>query len=323
MISTRLTKKLHIKHPVIQAPMAFAAGGRLATAVSAAGGLGFIGGAYGDEQWLSEQFKLVGHQSVGCGFITWSLKLKPWLLDRVLEQRPAAVFLSFGNPSEFVGNIKASGVILICQIQTLRDAKHVIDLGADIVVAQGTEAGGHGEKRATFTLVPEIADYIANHAPETILCAAGGIGDGRGLGAALILGADGVLVGSRFWAAQEALVHPHMWQAAIDADGDDTIRTRAVDIVRQLDWSKRYNARVLKNDFTTEWHQNNSGLKAVIKEETLKWHSALANGDATIANAFVGEVTGLIHEVEPARIILEQMVKEASMLIKNMTSLLG
>jgi len=322
MFSTRLTKKLCIKHPVIQAPMAFAAGGRLAAAVSAAGGLGFIGGAYGDEQWLSEQFKLLDHQSVGCGFITWSLKQKPWLLDRVLEQQPASLFLSFGNPAIFVDSIKAAGVTLICQVQTLRDAKHAIDLGADIVVAQGTEAGGHGEKRATFTLVPEIADYIANHAPETILCAAGGIGDGRGLAAALMLGADGVLVGSRFWAAQEALVHPKLWKAAIAADGDDTIRTSVVDIVRQLDWPERYNARVLKNDFTARWHQNLSGLKSVVKDEALEWQSALANGDATIANAFVGEVTGLISEIEPASIILERMIKEACQLIKNTSSLL-
>ena len=322
MISTRLTKKLRIKYPVIQAPMAFAAGGRLATAVSAAGGLGFIGGAYGDEQWLSEQYGQVDHQSVGCGFITWSLIKKPWLLDMVLEQHPAALFLSFGNPAMFVDCIKAAGVTLICQVQTLRDAKHVIDLGADIVVAQGAEAGGHGEKRATFTLVPEIADYIANHAPETILCAAGGIGDGRGLAAALMLGADGVLVGSRFWASQEALVHPNIWKAAIDANGDDTIRTNVVDIVRYLDWSERYNARVLKNNFTSEWHQNLTGLKSVVKNEALKWQSALANGDATIATAFVGEVTGLIHEIEPARIILERIIKEASQYIKNANALL-
>lgn len=322
MISTRLTEYLHIKHPVIQAPMAFAAGGRLANAVSAAGGLGFIGGAYGDELWLSEQFNLVDHQSVGCGFITWALKQKPWLLDRVLEQQPAAIFLSFGNPVQFVDNIKAAGVTLICQVQTLCDAKHVIGLGADIVVAQGAEAGGHGEKRATFTLVPEIADYIASHAPDTLLCAAGGIGDGRGIAAALMLGADGVVVGSRFWAAQEALVHPGMWKAAIDADGDDTIRTSVVDIVRQLDWSERYNARVLKNDFSARWHQNNSGLKAVLKEQALKWQNALVKGDTTIANAFVGEVAGLIHQIEPAGNILEWMTRQASLHLKNTTTLL-
>lgn len=317
MISTKLTEKLRIKHPVIQAPMAFAAGGKLATAISAAGGLGLIGGAYGDEQWLSEQFELVETNSVGCGFITWSLKLNPQLLDFVLERQPAALFLSFGDPAVFVDSIKAAGVTLICQVQTLRDAKHGVDIGADIIVAQGAEAGGHGEKRATFTLVPEIADYIANHAPETLLCAAGGIADGRGLAAALMLGADGVVVGSRFWAAQEALVHPELWQAAIEANGDETIRTGVVDIVRKLVWSERYNARVLKNDFTEKWHQNISGLKSAVNEEALRWQNALAKGDASIANAFVGEVTGLIHEIEPAGAILDSMIEEACQHIRK------
>ncbi len=311
MIVTRLTKKLGIKHPIIQAPMAFAAGGKLAAAVSGAGGLGFIGGGYGEDDWLSEQFDAAGNQKVGCGFITWSLNKKPYLLETVLERKPAALFLSFGDPAPFVEAIKTAKVPLICQVQTLRDAKHVIDLGADIVIAQGAEAGGHGEKRATFTLVPEISDYIACHSPDTLLCAAGGIGDGRGLVAALMLGADGVLVGSRFWASQEALVHPNMLQAALDASGDETIRSTAIDIVRGLDWPERYNARVLKNDFTEKWHRNIASLKDNIDEESVKWREALVSGDITTANAFVGEVTGLINTVEPAADILEHLIQTA------------
>lgn len=315
MISTRLTKKLGIKHPIIQAPMAFAAGGKLAAAVSNAGGLGFIGGAYGNADWVSEQFDAAGNQSVGCGFITWALKSKPELLDQVLERNPAALFLSFGNPASFMNTIKKANVPVICQIQTLRDAKHAIDLGVDVIVAQGSEAGGHGEKRATFTLVPEVADYIALHAPDTLLCAAGGIGDGRGLAAALMLGADGVLVGSRFWASNEALVHPKMLQAAIDANGDETLRTTIVDVVRKLEWPDRYSARILNNDFAKSWHGNVDGLKANLEEETQKWQAALAAGDASTANAFVGEVAGLIHAIKPAGDILESIVSDAKTLL--------
>lgn len=142
--------------------------------------------------------------------------------------------MKFGDPVDFAPLIRGAGVPLICQVQTLRDARHVIDLGADVIVAQGAEAGGHGEKRATFTLVPEIADAIAAHAPETLLCAAGGVGDGRGLAAALMLGADGVVVGSRFWASQEALVHANMHAAAVKATGDETIRSAAMDIVGEV-----------------------------------------------------------------------------------------
>lgn len=320
MITTRLTQKLGIKYPVIQAPMAFAAGGKLAAAVSGAGGLGLIGGGYGDEVWLSDQFEAAGNQKIGCGFITWSLKKKPQLLENVLKRQPAALFLSFGNPARFVDDIRAAGVPLICQIQTLRDAKHAIHLGADIIVAQGAEAGGHGEKRATFTLVPEISDHIARHSPETLLCAAGGVGDGRGLAAALMLGADGVVVGSRFWASHEALVHPNMLQAAVEADGDETIRSTVADVARRLDWPERYNARVLKNDFTAKWHDNVAGLKMAGDEEGARWREALAAGDATTANAFVGEITGLIRAIKPAGDILTDIVSEAETLLKKATN---
>jgi len=311
MISTRLTERLGIAHPIIQAPMAFAAGGRLAAAVSGAGGLGMIGGAYDAGEWIAEQQELAGNQPVGCGFITWALRDHPQALKQVLARDPAAVFLSFGDPAAFVPAIRAADVPLICQVQTLRDAAHAIDLGAEIIVAQGAEAGGHGERRATFTLVPEIADHIARNAPDTLLCAAGGVGDGRGLAAALMLGADGVVVGSRFWASQEALVHPAMAQAAIDASGDDTLRSTVTDIMRGYDWPERYTGRVLRNDFTDRWHDDPDGLRNALAEELPRWQDAVARGDSKIANAFVGEVAGIIREVKPAADILQDIVSGA------------
>ena len=315
MISTRLTEKLGIRHPIIQAPMALAAGGKLAAAVTNAGGLGLIGGAYGDGDWLREQFEAAGNHPIGCGFITWSVARKPHLLEMALDHSPKVMFLSFGDPAPLVPPIKAAGIPLICQVQTVRDALHAIDLGAEIIVAQGAEAGGHGEKRATFTLVPEIADAIASQAPETILCAAGGVGDGRGLAAALMLGADGVVVGSRFWATEEALVHPNLHNAAIAASGDDTIRSNVMDLARELDWPKRYNARVLKNDFTDKWHDDTDGLKAVLDAEAARWREALKNGDTSTANTFVGEVTGLITSIPPAAEIVEKIIAEAEALL--------
>jgi len=300
----------------VQAPMAFAAGGALASAVTNAGGLGFIGGGYGDATWLDREFTLAGNTPVGCGFITWSMARQPELLTRALEQKPKAIFLSFGNPAPFVAEIKAAGVPLVCQVQTLKDAKHAIATGADIIVAQGAEAGGHGEKRATMTLVPEVADYIANTAPETLLLAAGGIADGRGLAASLMLGADGVLVGSRFWAAKEALVSPATLKAAMAASGDDTLRTSVIDIVRGRAWEERYNCRVLDNQFTTQWHGNETGLKAnpVAHGE---WQQAAVDGDPIIANGIVGEAVGLIHDILPAKDIIAQMVKQANTYLKH------
>ena len=185
MIKTRLTEKLGLRHPVIQAPMAFAAGGKLAAAISQAGGLGLIGGAYTDPEWIDAQFAEAGNSEVGCGFITWAMAKTPQVLTRTLERKPKAIFLSFADPAPFAEEIKASGTIFICQVQKLEYAERAVECGADIIVAQGTEAGGHGAKRATMTLVPEVADMLARRSPDTLLCAAGGIGDGRGLAASL------------------------------------------------------------------------------------------------------------------------------------------
>lgn len=311
MLSTRLTERLGLKHPIISAPMAFAAGGRLAAAVSDAGGLGLIGGGYGDAGWISEQFSAAGQQTVGCGFITWSLAKQPQLLDLVLSFRPRAVFLSFGDPAPFAEQIRGAGALLICQVQRKNDAARALDCGADIVVAQGTEAGGHGARRGTLTLVPEVADLIAKQSPQTLLCAAGGIGDGRGLAAAMMLGADGVLVGSRLWASKEANVSSAMHAAALNASGDDTIRSQVMDLARKLDWPDRYTARVLQNAFTRRWHGHESELMAVADEEAAKYRQAWAEGDPERSNTFVGEVVGLIQDIEPAGDIIRRMVRDA------------
>lgn len=314
-IVTRLTEALNIKHPIISAPMAFAAGGKLAAAVCNAGALGLIGGGYGDIDWIDGEFKAAGNAPVGCGFITWSLAKQPKLLDRVLHHAPRAIFLSFGDPAPFIPEIKDAGALVICQVQTRRDAAHAIEAGADVIVAQGSEAGGHGDKRATLTLVPEVADLIKATRPETLLCAAGGIGDGRGLAAALMLGADGVLIGSRLWASTEANVSKGMHDAALNATGDDTIRSQVMDLARKLDWPSRYTARVLKNAYIAQWHGREADLMLVADEEAAKYRAAWAAGDPERSNTFVGEVAGLIHAIEPVDTIISRIVSEAEGLL--------
>jgi nitronate monooxygenase len=314
-IATRLTERLGLTHPVILAPMGAVSGGRLAAAVSNAGGLGLIGGGYGDRDWLQTELRAAGNTRVGCGFITWSLKERPELLDLVLAHKPAAIFLSFDDPAPYARRVAEAGAMLICQVQTRRDAEMALDCGAGMLVAQGGEAGGHSGQRATITLVAEVADLIAAHAPDTLLCAAGGIADGRGLAAALMLGADGVLVGSRFWAAVEALVHPSIQAAAMQAGGDDTVQTRSVDIVRHRHWPDRFQIRVLRNAFTDRWHGREAALRDALDREAPAFQAALAAGDAQHASAIVGEAVGLIHAIEPAAAILERMVAEAEQLL--------
>lgn len=316
MLNTRLTKFLDIKYPIISAPMAFASGGKLASAVTNAGGLGLIGGGYGDKVWLEAQFNEAGNTIVGCGFITWALGNNPDCLDLVLSKKPKAMFISFGDPEKYAKKIKANNIPLICQIQTLKDAKHAVDIGADIIVAQGAEAGGHGEKRATFTLVPEVADYLSIHAPKVLLVSAGGVANGRGLAASLMLGAQGVLVGSRFWAASEALVHPNMWQAGIQANGDDTLRATFVDVVRNKNWTERYSINLIANEFSDKWHNNETEL-AADNAAMQSWQRASLNGDSSISTAFVGEAIGQIKSVEPAAVIISNMVDEAEKLLSN------
>ncbi len=311
-LSTRMTRALRLRHPIVSAPMAFAAGGQLAAAVSRAGGLGLIGGGYGDPAWLEEQFAAAAGARVGVGFITWSLRKSPSLLSGVLQHRPAAVMLSFGDPRPFVDEIRSAGALLICQCQDLGHVMDAVEAGADVVVAQGAEAGGHGALRGTLTFVPEVADYLMQHSPDTLLLAAGGIGDGRTLAASLILGADGALVGTRFWAAQEALVKEGHHRAIVETDGDGTLRTTIADIARQLPWPRGFTARIRRNAFTDRWHGRESELEQNVAVEGPKYRQAFAAGDPENTGVWFGEAAGLIDSIDPAAAIVERMVNDAA-----------
>ena len=315
--STPFTRALDVRYPIVSAPMAFAGGGALAAAVSRAGGLGLIGGGYGDPTWLEEQFDAAGSQRVGVGFITWSLRKSPSLLTDVLIHRPAAVMLSFGDPRPFVDEIRAAGAALICQCQDMEHVMDAVDVGADVVVAQGAEAGGHGALRGTLSFVPEVSDFLAKHSPDTFLLAAGGIADGRGLAAALMLGAHGVLVGTRLWASQEALVKAGHHNAILDANGDGTVRTRVADIARQLPWPRGFTARIARNAFTERWHGREDALERNVAVEGPRYRRAFAEGDPDNTGVWFGEAAGLIHAVEPAAEIVRRMVADAALHLKR------
>ena len=311
-LSTRLTQALNLRLPVVSAPMAFAGGGSLAAAVSRAGGLGLIGGGYGDPAWIEEQFAAAAGERVGVGFITWSLRKSPSLLTDVLKHRPAAVMLSFGDPRPFVGEIRAAGALIVCQCQDMGHVMDALDVNADVVVAQGAEAGGHGALRGTLTFVPEAADFIARHAPDTLLLAAGGISDGRGLAASLVLGADGVLVGTRLWASSEALVHEQHHQAILETDGDGTLRTTVADVARQIPWPRGFTARIRRNAFTDRWHGREAELERNVAVEGPRYRQAFAAGDPDNTGVWFGEAAGLVHSIEPAAAILQRMVDDAA-----------
>lgn len=316
-LKTRLTERLEIKHPVLLAPMGNVSGGALAGAVTAAGGLGLIGGGYGDEEWLERQFAAAGNHRIGCGFITWSLARRPELLALALAHRPAALMLSFGDPRPFAAEIKAAGAALICQVQTLAHVEDALAAGADIIVAQGSEAGGHGGSRATLPLVPQVADVVARRAPEAMVLAAGGIAEGRGLAAALMLGAEGVLVGTRFYASAESLAHPKAKGRMAQALGEETVRTTTIDIVRDIPWPADFTVRVMRNDFIARWHGAEAELRAAQAREMARYQAAATLGDFSIAGVLGGEAMGLFDAVLPAGEIVARMVAEAETALRG------
>jgi len=324
-VKTRLTEQFGIRHPILCAPMALIAGGRLAAAVSDAGGLGILGGGYagalGGEPDLEQELALVKGRKFGVGFISWALDRAPQALDGALKHFPYCVFLSFGEPKPFAKKIHDARARLICQVQTLRHAEQAVDAGADAIVAQGTEAGGHGASRSTLPLVPEVADFLTKRAPKTLLLAAGGIADGRGLAAALMLGADGVLAGTRFWASAEALTPQAMMDRAMRATGDDTVRTKAIDALRGVPWPEEFSFRVLKNKLTDQWAHREAEAARARGSLAKAYAEARAKQDLDMYLTVVGEAAGLLHDRPGAASIIESMVQQAESLLKRGGSL--
>jgi nitronate monooxygenase len=310
-ISTRLTELLRVEHPIMLAPMDIVADGRLAATVTAAGGFGIIGGGYGNESWLTRELNAAGSARIGVGFITWSMARSPRLLDIALERKPAAIMLSFGDVKPHADKIKRAGALMICQIQTVEQARDAVANGADILVAQGAEAGGHGHSRGTFALVPAVVDAAGG----TPVAAAGGVADGRGLAAALMLGADGALVGTRFYATQEAMGPQGAKERIVEASGDKTIRSILFDIARQNVWPAPYTGRVLRNEFSEKWRGREAELMQHQADEAARYNKAREAGDFETAAVIAGEGVDMISDIPPAQEVVDRMVKEASALL--------
>lgn len=308
MIATALTEMFGLRHPIVLAPMGAVSGGRLAATVSNAGGLGLVGGGYGDPAWLRTELSRVKEgtrQPWGVGLITWSVDRG--VVELVLGYRPHAVMLSFGDPRPYASAIKSAGCKLICQVQGFAEMKLAQDSGADIIVAQGTEAGGHGAQRATLPLVPAVVDAVA---PIPVV-AAGGIADGRGLAAALMLGAHGALIGTRFYASTEALGPDQAKQRIVAAHGNQTARTCVFDIVRGYAWPPGYPGRALRNRFMERWHDRESDLAAVLETERAAYQVAARDGDYDTAVVWAGEGVDLIKSVESAAALVARISAEA------------
>lgn len=321
MIQTRLTKRFGIKHPIICAPMALVTGGALAAAVSRAGGLGIVGGGYagtlGGEPDLDTELRIAKPEKFGVGFITWALSQAPTALTKALEYSPFCIFLSFGDPSPFTEEIRRTDALLVCQVQCMADIDLALRGGAAAVVVQGSEAGGHGASRSTFPFLPEAADYLNQHSPETLLLAAGGVADGRGLAAALILGADGVVVGTRFWASAEALTKKAHTDKALAANGDSTVRTKALDALRGIAWPRQYSFRFLKNKLSNEWANREEQAFQAFGSQAERYAQARVGDDLNTVAVVCGEAIGIIHERPSAESIVTSMAEQAENILRS------
>ena len=166
--------------------------------------------------------------------------------------------------------------------------------------------------RSTMPFVPAVVDAVSRRAPDVLVLAAGGIADGRGLAAALMLGADGVLMGTRFWATQEAIIHSAAKAKVVAASGDETIRTRVYDVVRRRDWPEGYTGRLMKNEFIEKWHGREVELAEMQETELAKVEAAYEAGDYETANVTVGESIGLVRDLPPAGELVRRISAEAT-----------
>ena len=314
-LKTPLTAALHVDQPVLLAAMDLVADARLVRAVTEAGGYGFLGGGYGDEAWLRREIALLQPWAAqtgrrfGIGFITWSLARRPHLLDIALDAKPSAVWLSFGDVAPFAARIKASGALLVCQVQTEAMARAALADGADMLVAQGGEAGGHGVSRGTLALVPALVDIAGPGVP---VIAAGGIADGRGLAASLMLGAAGVALGTRLYATEEAAGFAAAKQRIVAASGDDSLRSIVFDMSRRNVWPAPYTGRCLQNEHLRRWSGREMELLREQAQVAERYAEARAAGDFDTAAVIAGEASGLIHDLPTVAELMQRLIGEAA-----------
>jgi nitronate monooxygenase len=316
MIHTRLCDLLAIEHPILNAPMGGTATADLAAAVSAAGGFGMIGGTSpGGADWLRAQIRAARARTArpfGVGFISSFAGIDD-LIQVALDEQVAAMNHSFADPAPYVAAAHAAGVKVFAQVQTVAQAQGAARAGVDVIIAQGTEAGGHTGSTGTLALVPAVVDAVGS----IPVIAAGGIADGRGLAAALMLGAAGAWLGTRFVASQEWGGQPWEQAAVVAATADATVRTSVYDRIRAAAFPEGIADRVLRNAFVDRWQGRDDEIRA--QQDVLRQQLAAAaqRGDVEVVDISAGMASGIIQAVEPAGAIVRRIVQEAEQLLRE------
>ena len=310
-----------LSHPVMSAPMALHSGGTLAAAVSAAGGLGSFGGVHPTEgpDWIQAHIATIRASTdrpFAVGFITAFLPILEPLFEAALAERPAAVALSFGDPGPWISRCKSVGARVICQVQNYEHADLALSGGADVLVAQGTEAGGH---TGTMSLLPFLAGLTARY-PDVPVLAAGGIADGRTLAAALIAGADGAWLGTAFLATPEAVeVDETRKRLIVESDGTDTVFTRLYDIKAGYPWPAGIGERVRRNRFTDEWSEREAEFRDRRTElaASSATDSPSAPPDSETGEVLYGQSAGFVNDIRPAADVVHTISGEAERILRS------
>jgi nitronate monooxygenase len=320
MIKTPLTRWFDLTTPVIGAPMAGVAGGELARAVSLGGGLGMIGvsGATSTE-FLAAQCAIPADSEVpfGVGLMAWVLADRPDLLEATIAAQPSLVSVSFGDPEPYVGPLHDAGIAVAAQVNTVADVHRAVDAGVDVLVAQGSEAGGHTGQRATLPLLQEVLTLT-----DRPVVAAGGIATGRGMAAALVAGAAGVWIGTPLLACPEGLNSAAARARVRDASGEDTVLTRAFDVAQGLAWPERWPGRALVNEFSRAWHGREDDLRQdpAACERVIE---ARRTDDLDQGPVYAGESVGLVTAERSATDVVRDLDAEAERALRAVTRLLG
>jgi nitronate monooxygenase len=308
MLSTDWSRDFGLRVPIVNAPMGGVAGGRLAAAVSAAGGLGMVGmGSVATRELLQTQLQHVDGV-FGIGLVDWVMRNEAGLLDDALAAQPVLLSVSFGTDWSWIDKAHDAGIATVTQVYDALGARQAVDAGVDLLVARGSEGGGHGDtKLGTLPLLDTVLDAVS-----VPVLAGGGIASARSLAAVLAAGASGAWVGTRLAACPEALTGDASRQALIAARSTDTAITRAFDVARGLPWPARFPARVLTNDFVARWTGNEDALDAPACDELA---AAIAADDRSIAPVDAGQGVGMIRDDASVAEVIDGMCAGAQRLL--------
>ncbi|MGE2832638.1 NAD(P)H-dependent flavin oxidoreductase [Mycobacterium sp. SMC-4] len=300
---TTWSTAIGIDVPIVNAPMGGVAGGRLAAAVSDAGGLGMIGmGSSATAAKLVDQLAYVENlaRPFGIGLIGWVVHNEPALLDTALEARPALLSVSFGDDWSWVARAHSAGATTVTQVADLQEARRAVDAGVDVLVARGAEGGGHGRpKVATLPLLVEVLEHLS-----VPVLAAGGIGSARAVSAVHTAGAAGVWVGTALAACAESMLTDPAREVMFRAQNTDTVLSRAFDVALGYPWPRDLPERLLRNTFTDRWQDRDDDVD---ENSRAALRIAIDNDDYTIAPINAGQSVGQVNAKEPAAKVIARL----------------